>query len=248
MEINYALILMLLCCLFLGINVTAQTYTINSSGFDICAANTGIDETFACAFDNAEDSIALGGFIDTNVTGFQLSSMTLVIYAPCSGAREFYMNGVSIVIDTTVSGLTHNCEAIVSDPNITQTIEIMPTSELISAYAIGDTNTLSVRVYNSEINAAQCFYGADIMVTSIPVGIEELGNSAVRIFPNPTIGTLRLKGGPVDRLELFDKYGRLLSVVNHPGSIFDISDFPTGVYFLKVQIDGGLYSTKVLKL
>ena len=59
---------------------------------------------------------------------------------------------------------------------------------------------------------------------------------ALEVFPNPTSGMITLEGISLDRLEVIDIYGRILFSENRPDSNLDISDFPNGLYFLKMTV------------
>jgi hypothetical protein len=69
------------------------------------------------------------------------------------------------------------------------------------------------------------------------VGIYELANS-VAIYPNPTTGELTIDNGKLtmEKIEIFDVFGRKLSTINCQLSIqqIDLSSYNTSIYFFKV--------------
>jgi hypothetical protein len=85
------------------------------------------------------------------------------------------------------------------------------------------------------------------------VGIEELGirNYELRVYPNPTTGVLNLiqetiENGEltIENVEIYDIYGiRHASRVTCNENTINISDFPAGIYFLKV----GIKTVKIVK-
>lgn len=83
-------------------------------------------------------------------------------------------------------------------------------------------------------------------------GINELNDSEINIYPNPTTGELRMENGKwrMENLEVFDVYGRkvLNSQLLTLNSI-DISHLNAGVYFVRITNDLG-YSVikKIIKL
>ena len=69
------------------------------------------------------------------------------------------------------------------------------------------------------------------------------------IFPNPTVGELRLQGG-VDRVEVLDAAGKSVGVYEMAGKnqdVINISHLPTGVYLVKMNTSTGEILKKVVK-
>jgi hypothetical protein len=79
--------------------------------------------------------------------------------------------------------------------------------------------------------------GADAKGSCEVEGINELANS-VTIYPNPTNGKLTVDNGQwrMEKIEIFDVFGRKLSTINCQLSIqqIDVSTYSTGVYFFKI--------------
>ncbi|MBN1953063.1 MAG: DUF4465 domain-containing protein [Bacteroidales bacterium] len=75
---------------------------------------------------------------------------------------------------------------------------------------------------------------------------------SISVFPNPTSGLVKIHAGfPGEyRLELFDSYGRCLltRVKEKSTSEIDISDFNTGVYYIKIQSDNNSLVRTIRKL
>ena len=80
-----------------------------------------------------------------------------------------------------------------------------------------------------------------------PSAVTEIGQTNIRIFPNPTTGVLQLANVNADYVQVFDNTGRLVMQVDHPGSRLDISAIPAGMYFLKIAESGKVYSARVVK-
>ena len=149
--------------------VSAQTYNINTATNPavggVCPSNVGIDNTYDCAFDG-QPAINIGDFTDTNPNGSQLNTMDLVVYGACSGDVNFFLNGVQIA-SGTATGLSCSCQSIASDPAIPQNYTVTVTPAIQAAFNAGGVNTLSVSTANSTVGA-QCFYGADVILTAGP--------------------------------------------------------------------------------
>ena len=91
-------------------------------------------------------------------------------------------------------------------------------------------------------------------ITITGMGVEELtmNNEQLTIYPNPTNGELRIENGELrmENVEIFDVYGRKVSSHHHINTSshhLDVSQFPAGVYFLKIRTEAGEVVKKVVK-
>lgn len=228
MKQTYLLKTFLAFCLLLTTYSQAQTYNINSSGSGDCGTG-GLDGPFICAV-VGEPAINLGTFTDTNSVGQELSSMDLTIYDACNGNFEIFLNGVSVGTGTT-TGTDCNCETIASNANITKNITVTLTPAIIAAYVIGGENTLSV----STTGTSQCFYGAEVTVTTATLGVDDVIFNSVKIYPNPASDFITISG--LKNRENFRVYD-VLGTEIIKGEIIDngeiaIKNFSNGIYFLK---------------
>jgi len=90
-----------------------------------------------------------------------------------------------------------------------------------------------------------------ILVNNL-LDIFEADNSAVRIFPNPTKGELRIWNYElgIENVEIFDIYGRKQKskIVNLKSEmVIDISHLTAGIYFVKVNTGNGTFVEKFIK-
>tara|TARA_B110000285_G_C15104810_1_gene607310 strand:+ start:150 stop:875 length:726 start_codon:yes stop_codon:yes gene_type:complete len=220
----------LIFCILLTSLSQAQTYNIDTTG-QTCP-NSGIDATFACAIDG-QPAVDLGSFTDTNTSGLEVSSISLTIYGACSGDVEFFINGTSIATGTA-TGLSCSCQSIASDPNIPQNYTVTMTPAIIAAYVIGGSNTLSVSASNSAAGA-QCFYGADVMVTTATLGVDDVKFNSIKTYPNPASDFITISGlKNKENFRVYDVLGTeiLRGVIIDNGEIL-IKNFSNGLYFLK---------------
>ncbi|MDP5097781.1 MAG: T9SS type A sorting domain-containing protein [Flavobacterium sp.] len=233
-------------CLFSISFLQAQTYNINTtnvSGSGGTCANSGIDSTFDCVADGAP-AIDLGSFTDTNSSGVELSTMGLTIYGACSGDVEFFINGTSIY-SGSATGLSCSCQSITSDPNLPQNYTVTVTPVIIAAYVIGGNNTLSVSTSNSAFGV-QCFYGADVTVTTATLGNEDFDLNSLKVYPNPANDFITLSGlKKEENYRIFNVLGTeiLKGTILDSGKI-EIQNFQKGLYFL--EFDNG-YTIKIIK-
>jgi hypothetical protein len=84
------------------------------------------------------------------------------------------------------------------------------------------------------------------------VGIDEPTIPSINIHPNPTTGqvTISLAKGSATAVTLRNSLGQLLLTVKSlTGNqlALDISAYPTGIYFLQLEVDGEIITKKVVK-
>ena len=100
----------------------------------------------------------------------------------------------------------------------------------------------------------------------MPVGIEDHPSPPeredVRVYPNPTDGTLWICDmryatcdNRISDIEIFDVMGRTVGAPlavapngTHQSQItFDLSNVPSGIYFVKIQTETGVITKKIIK-
>jgi len=74
-------------------------------------------------------------------------------------------------------------------------------------------------------------------------------DNEITVFPNPTTGELRIESGElrVENVEIFDIHGRNLLFIISQEKAINISHFPAGIYFVKIQTESCEVVKKVLK-
>jgi len=93
-------------------------------------------------------------------------------------------------------------------------------------------------------------------IVGIEVGIETIELEAIKIYPNPTTGELRIEvadqvcnDGELG-IKIFDAYGKVLhshTALMSPKNTLDISHLPTGIYFVKISTATGEVVKKIAK-
>jgi photosystem II stability/assembly factor-like uncharacterized protein len=89
-------------------------------------------------------------------------------------------------------------------------------------------------------------------------GMEAWGHRSVEVWPNPTTGKFRIQSSrfqiPGSKLEVdvVDIYGKVVASNNLEPGIWnlelDITDFPAGVYFVKITSGGSTITKKIVRL
>ena len=79
------------------------------------------------------------------------------------------------------------------------------------------------------------------------IGISGVVNdAAIRLYPNPTDGKLRVEAPNVQRIEVYDLYGRLTTAVQDTNNI-DLTMLPSGNYVVRVTYAQGVAVRHVVK-
>ena len=78
----------------------------------------------------------------------------------------------------------------------------------------------------------------------------EIINNAFTVYPNPTKGTITIasvENISIDKIEIVDVLGQIVSVKTENTSQIDISEFSNGVYILKIHSGESIFEKKIIK-
>ena len=119
-------------------------------------------------------------------------------------------------------------------------------------YALGNSSLNSIDSLYEVAEDVQSFYDAQLDYTceNIVLNLPKLNNeSQINIFPNPSEGVFTINGiKNHSKLYLYTTDGKLIKEINvnlHPTFQFDISNFKTGNYILKIVNDKGVHVQKI---
>ena len=97
-------------------------------------------------------------------------------------------------------------------------------------------------------------YGCDSVVTlhlTLRVGVEDYDGYAVSLYPNPTTGVayVEVSGDEMERVEVYDSYGKMLQTRNVSGNVaqIELSAYAKGVYHVRVTTTKGVVTKRVVK-
>jgi hypothetical protein len=82
---------------------------------------------------------------------------------------------------------------------------------------------------------------------TITLGIDDYDLSGIEVFPNPTNHILNIKGGEMQRIDIYNADGQLIYTKQNDGSGLmqvDVSRYAAGQYFVKVLLSDGRTATK----
>jgi hypothetical protein len=75
----------------------------------------------------------------------------------------------------------------------------------------------------------------------------DIGETNIRLAPNPTSGLVELSNIRAEAIQVFDYTGRMVQQSAQPGNSIDLSGQAPGLYFLQIREQGKLYSARVVK-
>ena len=88
----------------------------------------------------------------------------------------------------------------------------------------------------------------NIEILDIPVGIEDVDESTLAIFPNPVKDVLTINyDKAISQIDVYDVNGKLVKTITTVGSTVNVSDLSSGVYMLNLQTEDGLVVKKIVK-
>ena len=81
-------------------------------------------------------------------------------------------------------------------------------------------------------------------------GIEDMDEEMFALYPNPAIDKLHLtmtEGIEVKKIELMNAEGQLLRTYNGSEREFNVSDLPSGLYFMRMITSEGVLTRKWMR-
>ena len=123
-----------------------------------------------------------------------------------------------------------------------------------SGYSVSLSSNGSIVAIGAPLNDGNgSFPGHVRLYMNESIGLSELSKQGILIYPNPTNNTIYLKSiySRNVRFFLYDVTGKLLfnkklSTNNNQVQI-DLSQFENGIYFLKIQLENNIISSKIVK-
>ena len=173
-------------------------------------------------------------------------------------------------IDTTkfdistlqITDTSHSCVTRITNPNkvefIFENINLPFDDATNDGYVVFKIKTKPTLVAGNTIsNLANIYFDYNFPIvtntstsTFATLGINEVENKSVVVYPNPTTGIVNVNcNDTIKNIALYDIQGRLLmtKIVDSQNATFELSNQNTGTYFVKVITDNGVKIEKVFK-
>ena len=175
------------------------------------------------------------------------------------GRGEIPIFDVNVILQQHQSDWTTVAQAI-TDGNGHYKFEKLPAGKfrvLVDYPCIPMNDIISLTLAEGETSADVNYIITNNGINPI-TGIGEITNDELRIFPNPTDGVLHVETQCIASLqdvEIFDMMGRMVYTVKtrfiaspqDGTTTIDLSNLPTGMYFIRIQTETGVVVRKVVK-
>jgi len=169
-------------------------------------------------------------------------------------------NITNVPTTATATQQLHLTGSVVPNNATSQTItwsvdDAGTTGATISGTTLNTTNpgTVTVRATIEHGLAFETPYTQIFNITVGNVGVTEMHNpESLQVYPNPTTGQLTIENGQltINSVEIFDVMGKKQKSrkAEEQNIVLDISNFPNGVYFVKITTEHGVVTKKAIKL
>jgi hypothetical protein len=141
-----------------------------------------------------------------------------------------YPDGNTGLIFSTEDGINFNYDVV------DQPIYSMESIHEDMTWGVGDSGYVVVNVPLAQLGVSE---------TTMEVEM-------IEIYPNPTSGMIKITGNEIDHIELIDLQMKKVDIEfvpdNSGGFETDLSNLPSGVYFVRSKIGETIKSSKIIKL
>ncbi|MEX2483797.1 MAG: T9SS type A sorting domain-containing protein [Brumimicrobium sp.] len=230
-------------------NNSATDTLINSDGCDsiITLDLTILNESSGTDVINVCDSIT---WVDGNTytTSNNSATHTLINSNGCDSTVTLDLTINSVNVETVLNDLTITA----NNPNGTYQWIDCDNNTLISGETNQSLNVTSNGSYAVIVSENGCQDTSDCVIIST-VSYETLSMlNRIKIIPNPTNGVFQIISPEKlvgSKITLTNALGQIIKTnyINNSGVYVDISEFDSGVYFLRVQSSEKVISKKILK-
>ena len=137
--------------------------------------------------------------------------------------------------------VTDNC-GVASIENDVNDLETLANEQLDEGMHI-----IEWTITDNNGNITECAYTITVNVYS---GLNDLSETKISVYPNPTTGIINLEASVrPSSVSITDITGKVLeqSNFNSISQTYDLSNYPSGIYFIKIQTENEIYTTKIIK-
>ena len=98
-------------------------------------------------------------------------------------------------------------------------------------------------VYNG--GSEESIYTETVYVNGPALGINDIEEDKLMLYPNPTDGKLNIEMQQLNKIEIYDLSGKRIKEFE-PQSQIDLSQFPKGLYMIKLFLDKRILVDKIV--
>ncbi|MBP1673195.1 MAG: secreted trypsin-like lysyl endopeptidase, Por secretion system C-terminal sorting domain protein [Bacteroidetes bacterium] len=123
----------------------------------------------------------------------------------------------------------------------------------LNLQSFSGSSFIAIRYRNSDCSSKWITVGFDniaISSNSLSVDDHEKGENLIHIYPNPAVNRIQIETNTntIKKVELFNLIGQSLLVTNFYDQIqIDLSSYPSGTYFVKIENEGEVITRKLIK-
>jgi len=115
-------------------------------------------------------------------------------------------------------------------------------------YQINEYASSAIRVafVNNTFNGFKLYLDSIEFTHQNPLSTTAVDKENIEIYPNPTAGKILISGDHVSSITLINSLGKVLKT--RTAKELDLSPYPSGLYYLRVQTTNGIIQRKIVKL
>ena len=195
-------------------------------------------------FNNLDAELSDGLFYKFSYPGVTLLAIDSNSY---NGDSLYYNYGVADLVNEDYIGVL-GADGISGESG--SSIIKVENEQLYTTYGVltWSTNIKHSRIHDWMFYSIKNIIEDDLVVNTI----DEIQEEGIAVFPNPTSGQIFLDNTTsleMSHLRVFDNWGRIIidqDGYDSNGGI-DLSNFPNGVFYLKIQSDTAVNTYKIIK-
>jgi putative transposon-encoded protein len=198
--------------------------------------------------------IAIGDNAFSNCTNLISITLPSSVTTIENGAFAHCTSLTLVIFPSSVTTIGNG--AFIYCTNLTSITNLNPVPVAINPNVFNYVNT-SKCTLEVPMESVSAYKNAEVWkkfkIVGIDVGIETVEADVVKIYPNPTTGQLKIENGElkIENIAIYDMMGQtvsyLMSHISHPISI-DISNLPSGIYFIRIRTEAGIVTKKIVKI
>lgn len=129
---------------------------------------------------------------------------------------------------------------------------VIPIRSISLGNLTAGNHSFKIRVPTAVFTGGQGYFPVSLYIQgqNTILGVNEFNTYSYDLYPNPTTNLINVKSSEtINSYQLFDFQGRSLISKNHNDSnlSIDVSNYPKGIYFLKMDFDKGTNTEKIVK-
>lgn len=185
-----------------------------------------------------------------NLTDLQVIE-TLVSELNCSqtGVRQLFCNNNPNLV--TIN--TRNNIISYSDPDLLYFIFDFDNLPILESICMDDDEVYNLNYTDYNSNENVLIYtgeNCDVLTEVPPLNVDSFESLSFKIYPNPTQNSFSISTSSsvnISKVTIYNSIGQHLKSFSTDKSNFDISDFMSGIYFVKIETDQGSINERIIK-